>query len=188
MSESRVISEWQSNVFRELQFGGKGQEKTRENNFTIILQIWIFQFVSSHNTDDEQLRWQQKADATLSHPPFASYIQLPALWSQGACVSSLLKLANSRILHNIVVIANPLVIVKTVLDLTKTCSPPARSLVYLSLSSYRNIHRNFFDEIKSTFLSYSNIFFRIIIVRLAPWKIRDAGKNKRERREFNLLL
>lgn len=58
----------------------------------------------------------------------SSRYQLPALWSQPVWVSSLFKLANSRILHNVVVIANPLVIIKTAPNLTKPTLLPLLSL------------------------------------------------------------
>jgi len=118
---------------------------------------------------------ESRRDA-LSSSSSASYIQPLALWSQSACVSSLLKLANSRILHNIVVIANPLVIAKTVLNLTKTSFRPTYSRTSssfsfsLSISNYLSIiYLSFFHNICHclSFLWWNQkLFFCITIYRL----------------------
>lgn len=76
----------------------------------------------------------EQATVTIRNPPptrpliHRLHSQLPALWSQPVWVSSLFKLANSRILHNVVVIANPLVIIKTAPDLTKP-TPSSRAIL-----------------------------------------------------------
>jgi len=139
---------------------------------------------------------ESRRDA-LSSSSSVSYIQPLALWSQGACVSSLLKLANSRILHNIVVIANPLVIAKTVFNLTKTISRPTNSRISspfsfsLSISNYLSIiYLSFFHNIchRSSFLWWNFLWRTFFTYKYLSPIWRDAVKKTKGNLTIDKIL
>lgn len=123
-----------------------------------------FPLSEKHGKVEEGTGWNEGLErsiyATVAASPTylsSSRSQLPALWSQPVWVSSLFKLANSRILHNVVVIANPLVIIKTAPNLTKPTLLPLLSPSTWFLSfHFSSLHLAWTVSVPSIFRHFFN--------------------------------